>query len=154
MPDTIDVTVAAVIEHEGRFLLVEERVAGERVINQPAGHLEPGESLAEAVIREVREETGFEFTPAAVVGVALWRMPERTYLRISFAGAATPPESTPQLDIGIIATHWLSRHELLPRNLRSPLVLQCIDAYLDGVRYPLEMVTDLVAEQEAIAKRA
>lgn len=154
MPDMIDVTVAAVIENDQKFLLVEERVAGERVFNQPAGHLEPGESLLEAVIREVREETGFEFAPAAVISVSLWRPPERTFLRVAFAGTAQPPGVTPKLDLGIIATHWLSREQLLRRNLRSPLVLQCIDAYLAGVNYPLDLLTDLQATQESLAKLA
>ena len=154
MSDTIDVTVAAVIEREGRFLIVEERVAGERVFNQPAGHLEPGESLLQAVMREVHEETGFEFTPQSLIGVFLWQHPERTYLRVTFAGAAEPPAATPQLDLGIIATHWLRRQDLLKLNLRSPLVLQCIDAYASGASYPLELLASLVPETGAIARRA
>ena len=154
MPDKIDVTVAAVIEREDKYLIVEERVAGEHVFNQPAGHLEPGESLLEAVVREVGEETGFAFTPEALIGVSLWRAPDRTYLRVTFSGAAKAPAVTPQLDIGIIATHWLPRHELLKKNLRSPLVMQSVDAYLSGARYPLELLATLLPEPESIAKRA
>lgn len=154
MSDKIDVTVAAVIEKQGKFLIVEERVAGERVLNQPAGHLEPGESLLEAVVREVREETGFAFAPEALIGVFLWRGPERSYLRITFSGTATAPAVTPQLDLGIIATHWLSRQDLLTRNLRSPLVLQGIDAYLTGARYPLELLAALLPAHASLAKPA
>ena len=154
MSSKIDVTVAAIIERDDKFLIVEERVAGKRVFNQPAGHLEPGETLAEAVIREVREETGFEFRPQAIVGVFLLQQPERSYLRVTFSGPAEPPADEPRLDLGIIATHWLSRLELVNRSLRSALVLQCIDAHLAGARYPLDLVVELLAEQASIAKLA
>lgn len=154
MSERIDVTVAAVIERQGKFLIVEERVSGERVLNQPAGHLEPDESLLEAVVREVREETGFAFTPEALIGVFLWRGPERSYLRITFSGTATAPAVTPKLDLGIIATHWLSRQDLLTSNLRSPLVLQCIDAYLTGARHPLELLATLLPAHASLAKLA
>jgi len=147
MQRRIDVTVAAVIERDERFLLVEERVNGQLVLNQPAGHLEPGESLLEAAVRETLEETGFRFEPRHLVGVYLWHSPDsgRSFLRTVFCGAARPPSSTPRLDDGIVGVHWLKRTQLLSRSgdLRSPMVLRCIDDYLAGVRYPLAAVTHL-----------
>ena len=143
-----DVTVAAVIEREGRFLMVEEYVGQSLVINQPAGHLEPNESLIEATIRETLEETAWRFEPEAVCGVYLWRHPERdvTYLRVAFAGRVTEQLQERSLDQGIQQALWLSRDELRQRSteLRSPLVLRCIDDYLSGNRYPLELLTHLV----------
>ena len=143
-----DVTVAAVIEREGRFLMVEERVGQSLVINQPAGHLEPNESLIEATVRETLEETAWRFEPEAVCGVYLWRHPERdvTYLRVAFAGRVTEQLQERSLDQGIQQALWLSRDELAQRatELRSSLVLRCIDDYLSGNRYPLELLTHLV----------
>ncbi len=148
MQRKIDVTVAAVIEHDQRFLMVEERVLGALVFNQPAGHLEPGESLLEAAVRETREETGYGFAPQHVLGVYLWRSPETdaSVLRVAFCGSAKAPAGTPVLDTGIVAAHWLTRNQLLSRaeQLRSPMVLQCIDDYRAGVRYPLESLKYLV----------
>src|SRR5690606_15189510 len=114
----IDVTVAAVIEREQRFLLVEERVGGGLVLNQPAGHVEPGESLLDAVVREAREETGFQFEPRSVVGIYLWHSEEAdtSFLRTVFCGPAEPPAGTPALDDGIVAVHWLKRSQLLSRS--------------------------------------
>lgn len=146
MANDIDVTVAAIIEREGRFLLVEERCAGRLVLNQPAGHLEQGESLLAAVTREAREETGHHFTPRDVVGLYLWRADNgTTFLRVAFCGEAEPPQGTPKLDDGIVAYHWLSREQILKRSaqLRSPTVLRCLDDYLAGRRYPLECLTYL-----------
>lgn len=126
-----NVTVAAVIEQAGRYLLVEEHHGDEIRFNQPAGHLEPDESLLEAVQREVMEETGRRFTPTAAVGVYLWHSPENdiTYLRCAFSGTCSEPLPGHTLDQGIIATHWLTRAEIaaLGPQLRSPLVLRCID---------------------------
>lgn len=141
MQEPIDVTVAAVIENGGRFLVVEEQALGRIVINQPAGHLEPGESLTDAVVRETHEETGFRFAPRSVIGIYLWHSDEaeRSFLRVTFAGAASAPLSPPQLDDGILAVHWLSRPELRTRKaqLRSPMVMRCIDDFCAGARYPL-----------------
>jgi 8-oxo-dGTP pyrophosphatase MutT (NUDIX family) len=143
-----DVTVAAVVEREGRFLLVEEYVGQALVINQPAGHLEPNESLIEAAIRETLEETAWRFEPEAISGVYLWRHPERdvTYLRVAFAGRLTEHLRDRNLDHGIQRTLWLSRDEILQRStdVRSPLVIRCIDDYLIGARYPLDLLTHLV----------
>ncbi len=143
-----DVTVAAVVEREGRFLLVEEHVGQRLVINQPAGHLEANESLLEAGIRETLEETAWHFVPDAVSGIYLWPHPERniTFLRVAFAGQVTQHFPERRLDHGIRRTLWLTRNEIVQRSaqLRSPLVLRCIDDYLSGKRYPLEMLTHLV----------
>lgn len=140
-------TVAAVIEHDGRFLVVEEFADGERVFNQPAGHLEPGEALLDAVVREVREETGTRFLPEAVVGIYRWVNPvnRETHVRIAFVGAIEEDETAPELDEPIIARHWLSYEELQAKRkqLRSPLVLGCIDDYRLGVRYPLSLLREL-----------
>lgn len=139
------VTVAAVIERENRFLLVEERVDGRAVYNQPAGHLEDGESLADAVRREVREETGHAFEPAALVGIYLWRHPVNrdTFLRVTFHGHVQG-DAQPE-DDAIIAVHWLDRTRLLDDTVpvRSPLVLRSIDDYLAGQRYPLTVLATL-----------
>jgi 8-oxo-dGTP pyrophosphatase MutT (NUDIX family) len=147
MPSSIDVTVAAVIEHDGRFLLVEERACGRVVFNQPAGHLEPDESLLDAVARETLEETGYRFDPQYLLGVYLWRNDEAgtSYLRVTFTGAFVPPRSTPVLDDGIIAVHWMTRSQLLGlrSRLRSPMVLRCVDDYCAGIRYPLDCLTHL-----------
>jgi 8-oxo-dGTP pyrophosphatase MutT (NUDIX family) len=158
MSQRIDVTVAAVIEHEDRFLLVEEKVAGELVLNQPAGHLEPGESLATAAVRETLEETGYSFAPREVVGIYLWKSEESgiTFLRVAFCGTAIPPASTPRLDDGIVGVHWLSRSQLLSRRtqLRSPMVLRCIEDFHAGVRFPLACLTHLDAQIDARFARA
>ena len=152
----IDVTVAAVIEQGERFLLVEERVAGRLVLNQPAGHLEPGESLLDAVVREVAEETGYAFVPEALVGVYLWQCEpnSRSYLRVSFAGTATAPSTQPALDDGIVGVHWLTRKELDDPvcDLRSPMVLRCIDDLRNGARFPLTCLRYVEADPPAAAK--
>jgi 8-oxo-dGTP pyrophosphatase MutT (NUDIX family) len=139
------VTVAAIIEREGRFLMVEEAIEGRLVLNQPAGHLEDGESLFEAVVRETREETGFRFTPRAVVGLYRWPSGDRTYLRIVYAGNASSPEQGQTLDAGIVRTVWLNAEELAgeAQRLRSPLVMQAVQDYLAGRRYPLDLVRDI-----------
>jgi len=141
-----DLTVAAIAERAGRFLIVRERAAHRIVLNQPAGHLEHGESLVEAVVRETREETGRDFTPESVTGLYLWRGPSRrTVLRVAFAGRVGERDQSLALDRAILRTEWLGRDELGARGgeLRSPLVLRCIDDYLRGVRYPLELLSVL-----------
>jgi 8-oxo-dGTP pyrophosphatase MutT (NUDIX family) len=156
MAHDIDVTVAAVIERDGRFLLVEEKCAGRLVFNQPAGHLEQGESLLAAVAREALEETGYRFTPTDVVGFYLWRADSgTTFLRVAFCGTAEAPSGPAKLDEGIVGVHWLSREQILKRSsqLRSPTVLRCLDDYLAGRRHPLEclvyLVPDAVAHTQA-----
>ena len=139
----LDVTVAAIVEREGRFLVVQERAARRIVLNQPAGHLEDGESLPQAVIRETLEETGYPFMPQAVTGLYLWRGPsERTFLRVAFTGKVGDRDGSKRLDRAVIRVDWLDRDQLQNRQaeLRSPLVLRCIDDYLSGMRYPLEML--------------
>lgn len=136
----VRLTVAAVIEKDGRFLIVEERDAGRTVLNQPAGHLEADESLSAAVVREVREETGYACRPTHVVGLYLWSRPGgATVLRVAFACHLEGDSSGPA-DPDILATHWLSRAELAALALRSPLVGRTADDYLAGRRYPLELL--------------
>ena len=139
-----NVTVAAVIENEGRFLFVEETTDNGLMFNQPAGHLEPGEDLITAVKREVQEETAWQFEPEAVLAVQLWRKnPEfPSFVRFCFTGRVHSHNPNQQLDDGIITTHWLSHEEIITRNsqLRSPLVLKTLEAYLSGQRYPLNVM--------------
>jgi len=138
------VTVAAVIEHNERFLLVEETTSNGLEFNQPAGHLEAGENLIQAVKREVNEETAWQFEPQWLVAVQLWRKnPDfPTFIRFCFAGEVHSHNPSQALDEGIIATHWLSHAEIKARHdrLRSPLVLQSITEYLNGNRYPLSLL--------------
>ena len=142
-----DVTVAAIAETDGRFLVVEERINRRLVFNQPAGHVERGETLLAAVVREAREETAWRFEPRALLGVYLWRNPtsRRDILRFAFAGHVTDHDAAQELDRGIIRTHWLTRSELEARQerLRSPLVLRCVHDYLSGRRSPLDGIAQL-----------
>jgi 8-oxo-dGTP pyrophosphatase MutT (NUDIX family) len=139
------VTVAAVIEREGRFLLVEEEANGRRVLNQPAGHLDPGESLAQAVAREVLEETAHRFVPTGLVGIYRWRYDKEdvTFLRFAFLGRVDRVEQGRQLDKEIIALAWLTPVELAARRAehRSPLVEQCVNDYLAGRSFPLDVLS-------------
>ncbi|MCW8935732.1 MAG: NUDIX hydrolase [Gammaproteobacteria bacterium] len=140
-------TVAAIIEKDGKFLMVEEMSAGKRVYNQPAGHLDPGESLLTAAIRETQEETAWQFTPEYISGIYRWEQSStnRCFLRFAFVGSCKNHDKDQQLDDGIIRALWLSREELaaMPDKLRSPMVLRCIDDYLKGKKYPLDLLTDI-----------
>jgi ADP-ribose pyrophosphatase YjhB (NUDIX family) len=141
-----EVTVAAVIERSGRFLLVEERIRGRLVFNQPAGHLEDGESLLEAVSRETLEETAWHFIPEWLLGVYLWRGPRgHSTLRFAFIGAAQGFDALRRLDAPVVATHWYTRQQVQRRasRLRTPLVMRCIDDYLSGRRLPLAALTSV-----------
>jgi len=141
------VTVAAVAEMQGRFLLVQEVDAGRQVLNQPAGHLEDGESLLAAVRREVLEETAWQFEPQSIVGIYRWRHPRNgiTFVRFTFAGALLAHASDPSLDPDIEQVVWLSDAEIRRQedSLRSPLVLRSVDDYLAGRSWPLEILEDL-----------
>jgi 8-oxo-dGTP pyrophosphatase MutT (NUDIX family) len=145
-----DVTVAAIAEAEGRFLVVEERINRRLVFNQPAGHVERGETLLAAVVREAREETAWRFEPQALLGAYLWHNPAngREILRFAFIGCVSDHDPAQRLDRGIIATHWLTREELEARQprLRSPLVLRCVHDYLAGRRGPLDGIARLELE--------
>ena len=147
MARTPDITVAAVTENHGRFLVVEERINRRLVFNQPAGHVERGETLLAAVIRETREETAWTFTPQALIGVYLWKNPAsgRSTMRFAFAGTVADHDAAQPLDRGIVGTHWLSKGDLLEREprLRSPLVMRCIEDYMGGARVPLAAVARL-----------
>jgi 8-oxo-dGTP pyrophosphatase MutT (NUDIX family) len=142
-----EVTVAAVVERNGRFLVVEELISGGLVLNQPAGHLEDRETLLEAVVRETREETAWRFHPEALVGTYLWRSPdaERSFLRFAFCGTVDDHRADQPLDKGIQRALWLSREQLLAQSgrLRSPMVMRCLDDYALGRRWPLESVAAL-----------
>ena len=136
------VTAAAVIERDGRFLFVQERIEGRLVLNQPAGHLDPSESLAQACAREVLEETAHRFEPTALVGIYRWYYEPKdvTFLRFCFKGKLGGVEKRP-LDREIVALHWLSPEELKQRKAehRSPLVQKCVDDYLAGRTFPLDV---------------
>ena len=145
-------TVAAVIERDGRYLLVEEHTPEGLRLNNPAGHLDPGESPAQGVARETLEETAFAFTPTALVGIYLSRFQrpatgeDITYLRFAFCGELGAFDAQRTLDTGIVRTVWLTPDEIRAsaERHRSPLVLRCMEDHLAGRRYPLELIsTDL-----------
>jgi len=137
-----DITVAAIVAHDDRFLIVEERIGNRRVYNQPAGHVEAGESFLQAVRRETLEESAWHFEPQWLLGVYRWQAPgrPRSTLRFAYAGSVRDHEPQRALDQPVLAVHWLTRAQLLAAPLRTPLVLQCIDDYLAGVRLPLTAV--------------
>ena len=135
------VTVAAVIERDGKFLLVEEMIDGRKVLNQPAGHLDPGESLAAACAREVLEETAHRFEPTGLVGIYRWYYAPKdvTFLRFCFRGNVLGVEDR-KLDREIIRTLWLTPAEVkASAAARSPLVSRCIEDYVAGRNYPLDL---------------
>ncbi|RJX33194.1 MAG: NUDIX hydrolase [Oxalobacter sp.] len=146
------VVVAAIIEKEGRFLLVEENTPTGIRYNQPAGHLDPGETLLQAVVRETLEETTHDFTPTELLGTYMLRYdspegePVRTFIRFAFVGELGGKQDRP-LDQDIIRTVWMTRDEIVAcrDRHRSPLIMQCVDDYLAGKRAPLSLLTSLVA---------
>lgn len=142
-----DVTVATLVVRDGRLLMVEERVRGELVLNQPAGHLEPDETLIDAARRETVEETGWEVDPIAFVGAYQWKSPDtgRHYLRMAFEAAARHHHADRALDEGIERALWMAPDELLAarERHRSPLVWRVVEDYLAGRRYPLAALNHL-----------
>lgn len=138
------VTVATVVAADGRFLLVEEEVAGQRVLNQPAGHLEAGETLQQAAVRETLEETAWHVRLTHFLGVQQWSVGALHFVRFAFAADALRHEPGRPLDAGIIGPRWLSRDEIAAApNLRSPMVLSTIDDWLAGRQLPLDCVKSL-----------
>lgn len=147
-----DVTVATVVVRDGRLLLVEETVQDALVINQPAGHLEPDESLVDAAIRETREETGWDVRPTAFIGAYQWQAPMaadgsggRHYLRMAFAAEPLQYDAGRTLDEGIVRALWLTPDELAAESARhrSPLVWRVVEDFLAGRRYPLQAMQQL-----------
>lgn len=142
-----DVTVATIVVREGRVLMVEEEVGGERVLNQPAGHLEPDESLTDAALRETLEETAWQVRLNAFVGAYQWTSPRdgRQFLRIAFAAEPVRHDPDRPLDQGIVQALWLTPSELQAQAARhrSPLVWRVVEDYLGGARYPLQALAYL-----------
>jgi ADP-ribose pyrophosphatase YjhB (NUDIX family) len=140
-------TVAAMAEYNDKFLLVKEKVMGETVYNQPAGHLEPGESLVDAVIRETLEETQYEFTPTGLLGIYHLvpdKVSDPTYIRYLFGGKIGK-KLNGELDDGIISAEWMSYDEVhsCQEHHRNSLVLRCIDDYLNKSAYPLDLINQM-----------
>ncbi|ORU92911.1 MAG: NUDIX hydrolase [Cycloclasticus sp. symbiont of Bathymodiolus heckerae] len=143
-----NVTVASIIELNGKFLMVEEESPAGPVLNQPAGHLEPNETLEAAAIRETLEETGYHFTPASIIGSYLWHNDdnETTYLRTTFSGSVCNKMIGTNLDDGIIRALWMTHNEIKAnqKRLRSPIILESINDYLSGKKYPLDIIKSYI----------
>jgi len=142
------VTVAAIVKRDGAFLLVEEKTRDGLRFNQPAGHVEFGESLPAALARETLEESGYAVVPIALIGIYRWQMPRTatTYVRFAFAADVLGHDPSRSLDAGIVRAVWLSEAEIRASKPlhRSPMVLRCIDDFAAGKRYPLELVQDVL----------
>jgi 8-oxo-dGTP pyrophosphatase MutT (NUDIX family) len=140
-------TVAAIVEHNNLFLLVEEETDRGNRFNQPAGHLEDNETIIEAVIRETQEETAYTFTPTALLGIYHWKHEHNnsTYLRFAFIGKVSSHQPNQALDDGIIRTVWMSIEEIREKAMlmRSPQVVTCFEDYLAGKTFPLAVITHL-----------
>lgn len=140
-------TVAAIVENNGKFLLVEETTDRGNRFNQPAGHLEDNETLLEAVIRETLEETAYAFKPEALLGVYYWKHEhnDTTYLRFAYIGSVNNHQPELALDEGIIRTVWMTADEIRDnaKLMRSPQVITCIEDYLNGQKFPLSVITHL-----------
>jgi 8-oxo-dGTP pyrophosphatase MutT (NUDIX family) len=145
------VTVATIVQRGGRFLLVEEETRAGRKLNQPAGHLESGESLPAAAVRETLEETAWAVTPTALVGVYRWEAADNgaTFVRFTFCAEAREHDPLRVLDIGIVQAVWLTYDEVVARRRdhRSPLVQRCIDDYRAGARWPLDFVKEVAVQR-------
>jgi 8-oxo-dGTP pyrophosphatase MutT (NUDIX family) len=141
-----DVTVACIVPRAGKFLLVEEDVRGMRVLNQPAGHLEPSESLPAAALRETREETGWDVSLTHLVGIYQWANDDGAFLRFTFAAEPVHHDPARPLDAGIVRAVWMAHDEIAAsRNLRSPMVLRGVDDFLAGRSAPLDSIACLLA---------
>lgn len=144
---TAHVTVAAIVEQNGKFLLIEEETDRGNRFNQPAGHLEDNESLIEAVIRETQEESAYRFTPSALLGIYHWKHEHNnsTYLRFAYIGSVSDHQPEQPLDSGILRSVWMTIDEMHanPMLMRSPQVITCCEDYLKGQSFPLEAILHL-----------
>ena len=140
--------MAAIVERDGSFLLVEEQTRDGLRFNQPAGHVEFGESLPAALARETLEESGYAIVPTALIGIYRWQMPATptSYVRFAFAADVVGHDSAQPLDAGIVRAVWLTEAEIRASKAlhRSPMVLLCVDDFTAGKRYPLELVQDVM----------
>jgi ADP-ribose pyrophosphatase YjhB (NUDIX family) len=149
-----DLTVSAIVERDGKYLMVEEIASGAVVLNQPGGHLETGESPEDAVIREVLEETGCDIACGELIGVYLWIHPQtrQQFLRIAYLASLLNEDESRQLDDGIIAKHWLSRADIehSGHRLRSPVVQRCIRDFEAGRRQPDALFSGMLPLQHNV----
>lgn len=154
-----EVTVAALAEHHGKFLMIEERVNGALVLNQPGGHLENNETLAEAAARECCEESGWQFRATDLCGIYRWQHPRRhvAVMCFAFRGEAYGHDPLARLDVGVVRALWLTPQEIYQQRarLRSPAVEQGIRDYLDGRSFPMDLISEVDSYHElANARRA
>jgi 8-oxo-dGTP pyrophosphatase MutT (NUDIX family) len=151
-----DLTVSAVVEQDGKFLIVEERSSGLVVVNQPGGHIEAGEAPEQAVVREALEEAGCRIEVSELLGVYLWIQPQtrQQFLRIVYTATLLSQDTMRQLDDGIYAVHWYSVADLRHRqkDLRTPVVLRCVEDYLAGTRQADTFLTDVMPIQQNVSK--
>lgn len=149
-----DLTVAAIVENDGKFLIIEERSSGRIVITQPGGHIEHGESPEQAVVREVLEESGCHVAVNGLLGVYLWIHPQtrQQFLKVTYEARLLSQESNPALDDGIFAVHWFSAADIRQRmrDLRTPVVMRSIDDYLAGRRQPSTLLAKMMPLQRNV----